>query len=70
MKRIYRRHFLLDIIQIQENFQEQGENISVSNLLVDITLKDVMNYISTAWDSVRQDTIRKPFERTLSPEEE
>ena len=29
-----------------------------------------MNYISTAWDSVRQDTIRKSFERKLSPEEE
>ena len=67
---MYRRHFLLDIIQIQENFQKQGENISVSNLLADITLKDAMNYISTAWDSVRQDTIRKSFERTLSLEEE
>ena len=69
MKGMYRRHFLLDIIQIQENFQKQGKNISVSNLLADITLKDAMNYISTTWDSIRQDTIRKSFERTLSPEE-
>ena len=29
-----------------------------------------MNYISTVWDSVRHDTVRKSFERTLSPEEE
>ena len=46
MKRMYRCHFLLDIIQMQENFQKQGENISASNLLADITLKDAMNCIS------------------------
>ena len=40
MKRMYGRHFLLDIIKIQENFQKQWENISVSNLLADITLKE------------------------------
>lgn len=59
MKKKYRRRLLQSLLQATE-----GE-VTVSDFLKKITMKDVVYWIASSWDEVRADTVNKSWNKIL-----